>query len=64
MEQLQTVLGFDCVATSCDYYLATAARAAGHLGLPGPKVRFQALSAGPCACTTCGGRCRGAGHRL
>ncbi|MFI0470748.1 hypothetical protein ACH347_42380 [Saccharopolyspora sp. 5N102] len=36
LEQLQTVLGFDCLATSCDYYLATAARAAGHLGLPGP----------------------------
>ncbi|WP_156756442.1 ATP-grasp domain-containing protein [Actinokineospora pegani] len=30
------LLGFDGVTTSCDYYLETAARAAHHLGLPGP----------------------------
>lgn len=36
VERLHTVLGFDGVLTSCDYYLPTAARIAGHLGLPGP----------------------------
>ena len=30
------MLGFDGVITSCDYYLPTVARIAGHLGLPGP----------------------------
>ncbi|NUP19780.1 MAG: ATP-grasp domain-containing protein [Streptomyces sp.] len=34
--RLHSVLGFDGVITSCDYYLPTAARIAGHLGLPGP----------------------------
>ncbi|KOG30646.1 carboxylate--amine ligase [Streptomyces resistomycificus] len=34
--RLHAVLGFDGVLTSCDYYLPTAARIAGHLGLPGP----------------------------
>ncbi|MDA3623848.1 ATP-grasp domain-containing protein [Saccharopolyspora sp. WRP15-2] len=36
LERLQPVLNFDGVATSCDYYLATAARLAERLGLPGP----------------------------
>src|SRR5439155_26427193 len=36
LERLQPVLGFDGVATSCDYYLAAAARAAERLGLSGP----------------------------
>ncbi|MGX1478222.1 UNVERIFIED_CONTAM: biotin carboxylase [Streptomyces canus] len=36
IERLHTVLRFDGVLTSCDYYLPTAARIAGHLGLPGP----------------------------
>ncbi|WP_208614619.1 ATP-grasp domain-containing protein [Streptomyces regalis] len=35
-ERLHSVLGFDGVVTSCDYYLPTVARIAGHLGLPGP----------------------------
>jgi biotin carboxylase len=35
-ERLHAVLGFDGVLTSCDYYLPTAARIAGRLGLPGP----------------------------
>ncbi|WP_223732186.1 ATP-grasp domain-containing protein [Streptomyces purpurogeneiscleroticus] len=35
-EQLHAALGFDGVITSCDYYLPTVARIAGHLGLPGP----------------------------
>ncbi|MFI7409518.1 ATP-grasp domain-containing protein [Streptomyces sp. NPDC049627] len=34
--RLHSVLGFDGVLTSCDYYLPTVARIAGHLGLPGP----------------------------
>ncbi|MFE0253779.1 ATP-grasp domain-containing protein [Streptomyces sp. NPDC059010] len=34
--RLHSVLGFDGVITSCDYYLPTVARIAGHLGLPGP----------------------------
>ncbi|MGI5378961.1 ATP-grasp domain-containing protein [Streptomyces sp. CA-251387] len=34
--RLHSVLGFDGVVTSCDYYLPTVARIAGHLGLPGP----------------------------
>ncbi|WP_344137680.1 ATP-grasp domain-containing protein [Saccharopolyspora halophila] len=38
LERLQPVLGFDGVATSCDYYLATAARLAERLGLPGPPA--------------------------
>ncbi|MFE4018973.1 ATP-grasp domain-containing protein [Streptomyces sp. NPDC059101] len=37
LERLHPVLGFDGVVTSCDYYLPTAARIAGHLGLPGPR---------------------------
>ncbi|WAZ24810.1 ATP-grasp domain-containing protein [Streptomyces cinnabarinus] len=36
VERLHGVLGFDGVVTSCDYYLPTAARLAGRLGLPGP----------------------------
>ncbi len=35
IERLHAVLRFDGVITSCDYYLPTAARIAGHLGLPG-----------------------------
>ncbi|WP_405771758.1 ATP-grasp domain-containing protein [Streptomyces sp. NBC_00080] len=35
IERLHEVLRFDGVITSCDYYLPTAARLAGHLGLPG-----------------------------
>jgi argininosuccinate lyase len=35
--QLQPILGFDGVTTSCDYYLGTVARLAAHLGLPGPR---------------------------
>ncbi|MEJ8654475.1 ATP-grasp domain-containing protein [Streptomyces sp. MS1.AVA.3] len=35
-ERLHSVLGFDGVLTSCDYYLPTVARIAGRLGLPGP----------------------------
>ncbi|ELP66751.1 phosphoribosylglycinamide synthetase, ATP-grasp (A) domain protein [Streptomyces turgidiscabies Car8] len=35
VERLHGVLGFDGVITSCDYYLPTVARIAGHLGLPG-----------------------------
>ncbi|KUO03573.1 carboxylate--amine ligase [Streptomyces caeruleatus] len=34
--RLHSVLAFDGVITSCDYYLPTVARIAGHLGLPGP----------------------------
>ncbi|SFS31020.1 argininosuccinate lyase [Saccharopolyspora flava] len=36
LERLQPVLGFDGIATSCDYYLPIAATAAQRLGLPGP----------------------------
>ncbi|WP_030618429.1 ATP-grasp domain-containing protein [Streptomyces fulvoviolaceus] len=36
VERLHTVLGFDGVITSCDYYLPTVARIAARLGLPGP----------------------------
>ncbi|NEA97826.1 ATP-grasp domain-containing protein [Streptomyces sp. SID13726] len=36
VERLHSVLRFDGVLTSCDYYLPTVARIAGHLGLPGP----------------------------
>ncbi|MBI0297410.1 ATP-grasp domain-containing protein [Streptomyces sp. PRKS01-29] len=36
VERLHAVFGFDGVITSCDYYLPTVARIAGHLGLPGP----------------------------
>lgn len=35
IERLHEVLRFDGVITSCDYYLPTVARIAGHLGLPG-----------------------------
>ncbi|MEU6354657.1 ATP-grasp domain-containing protein [Streptomyces sp. NPDC047072] len=35
IERLHEVLRFDGVLTSCDYYLPTVARIAGHLGLPG-----------------------------
>ncbi|MFF8291469.1 ATP-grasp domain-containing protein [Streptomyces sp. NPDC016309] len=35
-ERAHAALGFDGVITSCDYYLGTAARIAGRLGLPGP----------------------------
>lgn len=34
--RLHSVLGFDGVITSCDYYLPAVARIAGHLALPGP----------------------------
>lgn len=36
VDRLHTVFGFDGVISSCDYYLPTVARIAGHLGLPGP----------------------------
>ncbi|WP_445517547.1 ATP-grasp domain-containing protein [Streptomyces sp. NEAU-174] len=36
VERLHSVFGFDGAITSCDYYLPTVARIAGHLGLPGP----------------------------
>ncbi|MGW6734010.1 ATP-grasp domain-containing protein [Streptomyces sp. NPDC055013] len=36
VDRLHSVLGFDGVITSCDYYLPTVARIAGRLGLPGP----------------------------
>ncbi len=36
VERLHAVLEFDGVLTSCDYYLPTAARIAGRLGLTGP----------------------------
>jgi biotin carboxylase len=36
VERLHSVLRFDGVITSCDYYLPTVARVAGRLGLPGP----------------------------
>lgn len=36
---LHSVFGFDGVISSCDYYLPTVARLAGHLGLPGPGAR-------------------------
>jgi biotin carboxylase len=36
VERLHSVLGFDGVITSCDYYLPTVARIAERLGLPGP----------------------------
>ncbi|MFE5814718.1 ATP-grasp domain-containing protein [Streptomyces sp. NPDC056479] len=36
VERLHSVLGFDGVITSCDYYLPTAAQIAARLGLPGP----------------------------
>ncbi|MEV8310278.1 ATP-grasp domain-containing protein [Streptomyces flavidovirens] len=35
-ERAHELLRFDGVITSCDYYLRTAARIAGRLGLPGP----------------------------
>ncbi|MBH1937310.1 ATP-grasp domain-containing protein [Streptomyces sp. AV19] len=38
VERLHAALGFDGVLTSCDYYLPTAARIAGRLGLPGPAA--------------------------
>jgi biotin carboxylase len=37
VQRLHEVLRFDGVITSCDYYLATAARLAAHLGLPGAR---------------------------
>ncbi|MDB1086399.1 ATP-grasp domain-containing protein [Streptomyces sp. ACA25] len=36
VERMHSVLDFDGVLTSCDYYLPTAARIADRLGLPGP----------------------------
>ncbi|MER5497017.1 MULTISPECIES: ATP-grasp domain-containing protein [unclassified Streptomyces] len=36
VERAHAALRFDGVITSCDYYLPTAARIAGRLGLPGP----------------------------
>ncbi|MFF9117571.1 ATP-grasp domain-containing protein [Streptomyces massasporeus] len=38
VERLHTVLGFDGVITSCDYYLPTVARIADRLGLPGSSA--------------------------
>ncbi|AGP59768.1 ATP-grasp domain-containing protein [Streptomyces rapamycinicus] len=38
VEGLHGTLRFDGVITSCDYYLPTAARVAGRLGLPGPSA--------------------------
>lgn len=38
VERAHEVLRFDGVVTSCDYYLRTAARIAGRLGLPGPAA--------------------------
>ncbi|GAA0493907.1 ATP-grasp domain-containing protein [Streptomyces sp. NPDC046215] len=38
IEHLHTVLRFDGVLTSCDYYLPAAAAIAAHLGLPGPPA--------------------------
>lgn len=38
VERLHDALRFDGVVTSCDYYLPTAARIAGRLGLPGPSA--------------------------
>ncbi|MFE2441420.1 ATP-grasp domain-containing protein [Streptomyces sp. NPDC021218] len=35
VKRLHAVFGFDGAITSCDYYLPTVARIAGHLGLPG-----------------------------
>ncbi|KND46431.1 MULTISPECIES: ATP-grasp domain-containing protein [Streptomyces] len=40
--RLHAVFGFDGVISSCDYYLPTVARIAGHLGLPGPDPRAVA----------------------
>ncbi|MGR3938898.1 ATP-grasp domain-containing protein [Streptomyces sp. BRA346] len=37
VERLHAVFGFDGAITSCDYYLPTVARIAGHLGLPGSR---------------------------
>lgn len=39
VERAHGALGFDGVITSCDYYLPTAARIAGRLGLPGPAAK-------------------------
>ncbi|MFJ8448642.1 ATP-grasp domain-containing protein [[Kitasatospora] papulosa] len=39
VERLHGALAFDGVVTSCDYYLPTAARIAGLLGLPGPSAQ-------------------------
>ncbi|MFJ7077418.1 ATP-grasp domain-containing protein [Streptomyces sp. NPDC098781] len=36
VERLHSVLAFDAVITSCDYYLPVVARLAARLGLPGP----------------------------
>ncbi|MFF4229556.1 ATP-grasp domain-containing protein [Streptomyces sp. NPDC001820] len=38
VERAHGALEFDGVITSCDYYLPTAARIAGRLGLPGPAA--------------------------
>ncbi|MEU9111041.1 ATP-grasp domain-containing protein [Streptomyces sp. NPDC048483] len=38
VERAHAALRFDGVVTSCDYYLPTAARIAGRLGLPGPAA--------------------------
>ncbi|GAA0209460.1 ATP-grasp domain-containing protein [Saccharothrix mutabilis subsp. mutabilis] len=38
VDQAHALLGFDGVISSCDYYLATVARVANHLGLPGPAA--------------------------
>ncbi|MDI3385061.1 ATP-grasp domain-containing protein [Streptomyces sp. B-S-A8] len=38
VERAHAALRFDGVITSCDYYLPTAARIAGRLGLPGPTA--------------------------
>ena len=44
VERLHRVLGFDGVLTSCDYYLPTVARIAGHLGLPGASAQSVAAA--------------------
>ncbi|QFR02363.1 ATP-grasp domain-containing protein [Streptomyces phaeolivaceus] len=41
-DRLHTAFGFDGVISSCDYYLPTVARIAGHLGLPGPAPKAVA----------------------
>ncbi|MEJ2852085.1 MULTISPECIES: ATP-grasp domain-containing protein [unclassified Saccharothrix] len=38
VDQAHALLRFDGVISSCDYYLATVARVANHLGLPGPRA--------------------------
>lgn len=44
VERAHEALHFDGVVTSCDYYLPTAARIAGRLGLPGPAPEAVATA--------------------